>query len=101
MIITSANLKTMSLDKLSKLRDQVDAILPEKLAEERRAVESRLGRLDGLGLNGARVKVTGRGLRGAVPPKYHNPKNPAETWAGRDAGSLRRSSPARSLRISA
>jgi DNA-binding protein H-NS len=83
MNVTATNLKSMSLDRLSKLRDQVNAILREKVAEERRAVESRLGRLDRLGVNGARAKGVGRGPRGAVPPKYRNPENPAETWAGR------------------
>jgi DNA-binding protein H-NS len=73
--------KTMSIDKLVKLRDQVDAVLNAKIAEERRTVEHRLGRLDRLAASGSRMK--GRGLRGAVAPKYRNPENPAETWAGR------------------
>jgi DNA-binding protein H-NS len=83
MNTSSANLKAMSFDKLSKLRDQVDAVLNAKVAEERRAVQSRLNELDRLGVNGARAKGAGRGSRGAVPPKYRNPENPAETWAGR------------------
>lgn len=73
----------MSFDKLSKLRDQVDGILNAKVAAERRAMQSRLGELDRLGLNGARAKGAGRGSRGPVPPKYVNPENPIETWAGR------------------
>jgi DNA-binding protein H-NS len=83
MNTSSANLKAMSFDKLSKLRDQVDAVLNAKVAEERRAVQSRLNELDRLAVHGARAKGAGRGLRGAVPPKYRNPANPAETWAGR------------------
>jgi DNA-binding protein H-NS len=73
----------MSFDKLSKLRDQVDAILNAKVAEERRAVQTRLNELDRLAVNGARAKGAGRGSRGAVAPKYRNPENPVETWAGR------------------
>lgn len=72
----------MSFDKLSKLRDQVDAILNAKVAEERRTMQSRLSELDRLGLNGARAKGAGRGSRGAVDPKFRNPENPAETWQG-------------------
>jgi DNA-binding protein H-NS len=83
MNTSSPNLKTMSFDKLSKLREQVDAILRAKVAEERRAVESRLNELDRLAVNGMRAKGAGRGSRGAVAPKYRNPENPAETWAGR------------------
>jgi DNA-binding protein H-NS len=83
MNISSANLKAMSFDKLSKLRDQVDTILSAKVAEEYRAAQSRLKELDRLALNGARASGAGRGSRGAVPPKYRNLENPAETWAGR------------------
>jgi DNA-binding protein H-NS len=83
MNTSSANLKAMSFDKLSKLRDQVDAILNAKVAEERRAMQSRLTQLDRLALNGARARGAGRGPRGAVAPKYRNPENSAETWAGR------------------
>jgi DNA-binding protein H-NS len=83
MNTSSANLKAMSFDKLSKIRDQVDAILNAKVAEERRAVQSRLNELDRLAVNGARTRGAGPGSRGAVPPKYRNPENPAETWAGR------------------
>jgi DNA-binding protein H-NS len=81
MTTSSANLKAMSFDKLSKLREQVDAILNAKVAEERRAVQSRLNELDRLAPNRARAK--GHGPRGAVAPKYRNPENAAETWAGR------------------
>jgi DNA-binding protein H-NS len=83
MNTSSTNLKAMSFDKLSKLRDEIDAILNAKVAEERRAMQSRLNELDRLGVNGARAKGAGRGPRGAVPPKYVNPENPEETWAGR------------------
>jgi DNA-binding protein H-NS len=73
----------MSVEKLTKLREQVDAMLHSKIAEERRAVEERLGTLNRIVANGARVTGGGRGLRGAVAPKYRNPENPTETWAGR------------------
>jgi hypothetical protein len=39
------NLKSMSIDKLSKLREQVDAALSAKVIEERRTVQAELGRL--------------------------------------------------------
>jgi DNA-binding protein H-NS len=83
MNIKSPNLKALSIDKLSKLRDQVDAILNSKVAEERRAVADQLGKLDRLAASGARVKGVRRGPRGAVAPKYRNPENLTETWAGR------------------
>ena len=77
------NLKSMSLDKLSRLRAQVDAVLSAKVTEERRAVQEQLSKLDRVAAGGMRSKGVRGGLRGAVAPKYRNPENPAETWAGR------------------
>jgi DNA-binding protein H-NS len=77
------NLKSMSIDKLSKLREQVAATLNTKVIEERRAVQDQLSKLDRLGAGGSRGKGVRGGTRGAVAPKYRNPDNPAETWAGR------------------
>jgi DNA-binding protein H-NS len=68
---------------LSKLREQVDAGLHARVIEERRTLQNELGKLERLGTNGLRVKGVRDGLRGPVAPKYRNPDNPAETWAGR------------------
>ena len=77
--MATANLKSMSIDKLSRLKDQVDAVLATKVAHDRRTLQAELGKLTryggGMGAKGMR--------RGSVPPKYRNPDNPAETWAGR------------------
>ena len=76
-------LKSMSIDKLSDLRKQVDAAIDAKVIEERRAVQDQLSKLDRLAAGGSRGKGVRGALRGAVAPKYRNPDNPAETWAGR------------------
>jgi DNA-binding protein H-NS len=81
--VSMNNLKSMSIDKLTKLREQVDAVLGAKIMEERRALEERLGNLGRLTANGAGRKRAAGGARGSVAPKYRNPDNPAETWAGR------------------
>jgi DNA-binding protein H-NS len=81
LVVDPMNLKSMSIDKLSKLRSQIDAAISSKVIEARRAVQSQLGKLDRLSTNGLRSK--GGGVRGPVAPKYRNPANPAETWAGR------------------
>jgi DNA-binding protein H-NS len=78
-----AKLNTMSIDNLVTLRDEVDALINSRVVEERRSAQERLGMLDRLVGSGARAKGPGRGTRGVVPPKYRNPENPAETWAGR------------------
>jgi DNA-binding protein H-NS len=75
------NLKSMSVDKLSKLREQVDAALSAKVIEERRTLQDELGKLERLA--GSRGKAGRAGARGPVAAKYRNPANPAETWAGR------------------
>jgi DNA-binding protein H-NS len=61
------NLKSMSLDRLAGLRDEVNAALSAKVIDR---FQGGAGRGHG-------------GARGAVAPKYRNPENPAETWAGR------------------
>ena len=77
----AASLTSMSIDKLSKLKDQVDAAIESRVVEERRTLQSQLGKLSRYEHAGTRGR---RGAsRGAVPPKYRNPENPAETWAGR------------------
>jgi DNA-binding protein H-NS len=77
------NLKSMSLDKLVTLKNRIETVLSAKVIEQRRMLEtglSKLARFQG----GARSKMAlGRGSWGKIAPKYRNPDNPAETWAGR------------------
>jgi DNA-binding protein H-NS len=77
------NLKSMSLDKLSNLKEQVAAAINAKVVEGRRAVQDQLSKLDRLAAGGSRGKAVRGGLRGPVAAKYRNPANPEETWAGR------------------
>jgi DNA-binding protein H-NS len=76
-------LKSMSLDKLVALKNQIEAVLSAKVIEQRRTLQaglSKLARFQG----GARSKIGfGLGNPGKVAAKYRNPDNPAETWAGR------------------
>ena len=77
-------LKSMSVEKLVALKGQVEAMLSSKILEQRRALESELSKLDRFQGGTGRAKSVGRGgARGVVAPKYRNPENPAETWAGR------------------
>jgi DNA-binding protein H-NS len=74
-------LKSMTIDKLLKLKDEIDDTLTAKISEQRRTLEaelSKLGRFES-------GKKAGRGVRAgsSVAPKYRNPENPSETWAGR------------------
>jgi DNA-binding protein H-NS len=78
------NLKSMSIDALIGLRGKIDAVLGSKVADERRSLESELAKLSRVEAASGRSKgAFGRGARGKVAPKYRNPENPSETWAGR------------------
>jgi DNA-binding protein H-NS len=73
----------MSLDKLVNLKSRVEAALSSKVAAERRALQDGLSKLSRF-QSGARSKLgLSGGARGSVAPKYRNPENPSETWAGR------------------
>ena len=77
-------LKSMSIAKLQDLKAKVDAAISEKVMTRRHELESELSQLDGYAGAGRRGPPAGRaGARGKVAPKYRNPDNPAETWAGR------------------
>lgn len=77
------NLKSMKIDALVGLKNRIDAVLASKVSDERRALESELAKLTRFESGGTRSKSAGRGVRGKVAPKYRNPENPSETWAGR------------------
>jgi DNA-binding protein H-NS len=71
-------LKSMSIEKLVKLKSDVEETLAQKVTEERRTLEQQLSKLGGY--TGAK-KARG-GSRAAVAPKYRDPETGA-TWAGR------------------
>jgi DNA-binding protein H-NS len=78
-------LKSMSIDKLVELKNRVEAALASKVIDQRRALESelsKLGRFQGATSRGKSALGRG-GARGSVAPKYRNPENASETWAGR------------------
>jgi DNA-binding protein H-NS len=78
------NLKSMSISRLTDLRHRVEAALASKVIDQRRTIESELAKLSRLqGGKTLRKIGSGFGARGPVPPKYRNPQNPEETWAGR------------------
>jgi DNA-binding protein H-NS len=77
------NLKSMSIDKLSKLKDQIDSALRSKVADHRQTLKAELDRLTRFSASPSHSKGPRVGPRGPVAPKYRNPDNPSETWAGR------------------
>jgi DNA-binding protein H-NS len=80
---TTVALKTMSIDKLRDLKNQVEATISAKISERRRELETELSKLAGFGGRGRATKFGKGGMRRPVAPKYRNPESPSETWAGR------------------
>jgi DNA-binding protein H-NS len=77
----SDNLKLLAVDELWALHERVIAELTSKIAAEKRTLDERLRRL-GTAREGSQIKVVRRPYP-KVLPKYQNPQNAAETWAGR------------------
>ena len=72
-------LKTMSIDKLMKLKGEIEDTLSAKISEQRRALEAELSKLGGYQRGKKAIERRGS----PVAAKYRNPENPSETWAGR------------------
>jgi DNA-binding protein H-NS len=84
------NLSTLSIDELWALHEEVGNILSEKLKSEKIELEQRLAKLNGgmmARTNRPDVAVgERRPTRRKYPPvhpKFQNPSDPSETWAGR------------------
>jgi DNA-binding protein H-NS len=76
-------LKTMSIDKLRDMKGKIEAAINAKVSERRRELETELSKLARFGGGGKAIKFGRGGPKGPVSPKYRNPENPTETWAGR------------------
>jgi DNA-binding protein H-NS len=79
----SADLKSFSVDELWDLHEQIAAELAHKIAAEKAALEDRLRRLGNVDVGTARRTARAKRPYPKVLPKYRNPKNRSETWAGR------------------
>jgi DNA-binding protein H-NS len=78
------SLKSISIDELWSLHEQVTSALVRRIAEEKAKLEERLRRLDGAIRNDSAISSNrGRRPYPKVLPKYQNPRNPAERWSGR------------------
>jgi DNA-binding protein H-NS len=75
------DLKSMSVDELWLLHEQVASELARKLAAEKARLDQRLRQLSSKICNGKMSRT--RRPYPRVFPKYINPAQPEETWAGR------------------
>lgn len=68
-------LDRMDIDDLWSLHVEVSQLLQQRIQAEKLRLEARLKQL--------KAPVSGRRPYPPVPPKYQNPDQPSETWAGR------------------
>jgi len=78
------DLKSMSLDELWSLHELVSAVLARKINAETAKLDQRLGQLALGAVSHSGNKIShARRPYPQVYPKYRNPAEPSETWAGR------------------
>jgi len=83
-------LRSMSFEELLALKNQVEALIADRASAVRKQLQEKLSQIEGYARTPtARRAYAGRGrrphaLKGRkLVPKYRNPKNTSETWAGR------------------
>jgi DNA-binding protein H-NS len=79
------DLESMSVDQLWSLHQLVASVLAGKISAEKARLDERLRQLVEPGTAPANVKKMPHARRPypQVFPKYRNPAEPSETWAGR------------------
>ena len=78
--------KSMAFDKLLMARGKIDAEIELRSARERSRLIQAIGELRTVAAAKPATALNGRphALKGKkLPPRYRNPKNRKETWAGR------------------
>jgi DNA-binding protein H-NS len=77
------DLESMSVDELWSLHEQVASVLTRKLSAEKELLEQRLREIGQSTAGRAKEVSHTRRPYPQVFPKYRNPAQPSETWAGR------------------
>lgn len=82
IVMNQAYLKSLSCDELWLLHEEISATLAARLTAEKETLERRLSRLKKVGVE---PKAAAHERRPYPPvfPKFRNPDEPSETWAGR------------------
>src|SRR6266480_737127 len=75
--MSSNKLAKMSVEELWTLHTEVASVLRRKIADEKLKLDARLREVRGFSVERERRPYP------KVLPKYHNPKNPEQTWSGR------------------
>ena len=92
MKLSKFNLPSFSIDELWALHEEVGALLSKKITQEKRELEERLAKLNRSLASDKTAISPGSQIGGRRPirrkyppvlPKFQNPSDPTETWAGR------------------
>jgi DNA-binding protein H-NS len=75
-----SDLRSMTVDELWLLHQQIASILVRKISDEKAQLDRRLQQISPIY---DQTNSSGRRSYPRVHPKYRNPGNPGETWAGR------------------
>jgi DNA-binding protein H-NS len=76
-------LEKMPIDELWELHEEVATALAAKMTAEKEVLEYRLSQLLRQFDGGQKRETSERRPYPAVTPKFRNPDQPSETWAGR------------------
>lgn len=79
----SHDFKSMSVEELWSLHEQIDSVLAGKMLAEKGRLEQRLRQLGQDLFTSDEHMSRARRPYAKVVPKFRNPKRPSETWAGR------------------
>lgn len=82
MTIKTSDLKSISVDELWALHVEITAVLARRISAEKTQLEQRLHQLQPTAASSG-ISRRERRPYPRVFPKYRNPANPSETWAGR------------------
>jgi len=79
--MNKSDIKSMSIDELWMFRERIAAALIAKMYTAKRVIEDRLGELDQK--VPTKIAKPARRPYPKVRPKFQNPDDPSEMWAGR------------------
>jgi DNA-binding protein H-NS len=78
-----SNIEILSTEELWVLHEKVAATLKAKIIAEKKVLEDRLSQLNGRFRVEQTSETPERRSYPTVSPKFRNPVQPSETWAGR------------------
>jgi DNA-binding protein H-NS len=82
-IMKRSNIEILSTEELWVLHEKVAATLKAKIIAEKKVLEDRLSQLNGRFRVEQTSETPERRSYPTVFPKFRNPEQPSETWAGR------------------